>query len=103
MTGSILTINGGSSSLKFALFDNTADLTATVRGEIEDLDAAPHLLARDASGAVLAEHRWSAGTGHPFAVALDSLLSFTDSHLGRDGLAGGGPRGVPCGGQRIRA
>ena len=43
MTGSILTINDGSSSLKFALFDNTAELTATVRGEIEDLDAAPHL------------------------------------------------------------
>jgi acetate kinase len=63
MTKSILTINGGSSSLKFALFDNTAELTATVRGEIEDLDAAPHLLARDAAGAVLAEHRWSAGTG----------------------------------------
>ncbi len=55
MTGSILTINGGSSSLKFALFDNNAELAATVRGEIEDLDAAPHLLARDASGAVLAE------------------------------------------------
>ena len=76
MTGSILTINGGSSSLKFALFDNTGELTATVRGEIEDLDAAPHLLARDASGAVLAERRWPAGSAaHPFnSIAAVSIL-----------------------------
>jgi acetate kinase len=101
MIGSILTINGGSSSLKFALFDNTAELTATVRGEIEDLDAAPHLLARDASGAILAERRWSAGTAHPFAVALDTLLSFTDDHLGRDGLAAVGHRVVHGGADHI--
>ena len=102
MTGSILTINGGSSSLKFALFDNTAELTATVRGEIEDLDAEPHLFARDASGAVLAERRWPAGSAaHPFATALDALLNFTDSHLGRDGLAAVGHRVVHGGADHI--
>jgi len=102
MTGSILTINGGSSSLKFALFDNIAELTATVRGEIEDLDAAPHLLARDAAGAVLAERRWSAGSDmHPFAVALDALLNFADAHLGRDGLAAVGHRVVHGGADHI--
>jgi acetate kinase len=102
MTGSILTINGGSSSLKFALFDNNAELTATVRGEIEDLDAAPHLLARDASGAVLAERCWPAGSdAHPFAVALDALLSFADAHLGRDGLAAVGHRVVHGGADHI--
>jgi acetate kinase len=102
MTGSILTINGGSSSLKFALFDNTAELTATVRGEIEALDAAPHLLARDASGAVLAERRWPAGSAaHPFATALDTLLNFTDAHLGRDGLAAVGHRVVHGGANHI--
>jgi acetate kinase len=102
MTGSILTINGGSCSLKFALFDNTAELTATVRGEIEDLDAAPHLLARDASGAVPAERRWPAGSAaHPFATALDTLLNFTDAHLGRDGLAAVGHRVVHGGADHV--
>jgi acetate kinase len=101
MTGSILTINGGSSSLKFALFDDTAELTATMRGEIEDLDAAPHLLARDASGAVLTEQHWSSGDAHPFAVALDTLLKFTDAHLGRDGLAAVGHRVVHGGAEHI--
>jgi acetate kinase len=101
MTGSILTINGGSSSLKFALFDNNAELTATVRGEIEDLDAAPHLLARDASGAVLTEQHWPAGDAHPFADALDTLLKFTDAHLGRDGLVAVGHRVVHGGADHI--
>jgi acetate kinase len=75
MVGSILTLNAGSSSLKFAIFDGTATgLKARVRGEIEDLDAAPHLLARDTDGSVLAERRWPTGTTLPFAVALDTLL-----------------------------
>jgi acetate kinase len=46
VTGSILTLNAGSSSLKFAIFDGTTSLKATARGEIEDLDAAPRLLTR---------------------------------------------------------
>ena len=101
MAGSILTLNAGSSSLKFALFDTAAGLKATVRGEIEDLDGAPHLLARDAAGTVLAEHRWPAGFAHPFAVALDTLLTFTDAHLGREGLIAVGHRVVHGGADHI--
>ena len=72
MTGSILTLNAGSSSLKFALFD-AATLKVTVRGEIEDLDEAEaHLLARDAAGAVLTEQRWRL-TGDSFGGALHQL------------------------------
>jgi acetate kinase len=52
---SILVLNAGSSSLKFALYDVAASLTETIRGEIENLDSAPHLLAHDKSGATLAE------------------------------------------------
>jgi acetate kinase len=95
MTGSILTVNAGSSSLKFALFDDAAEPAATVRGEIEDLDGgSPHLLARGAAGEVLAERRWPAQMGHPSAVALDALLAFADAHLGAEGLAAVGHRVV---------
>ena len=52
---SLLVLNAGSSSLKFALYDVAASLTETIRGEIENLDSAPHLLAHDKSGATLAE------------------------------------------------
>ena len=40
MSGRILTINAGSSSLKFALFDSEK-LTEISRGQIEALDTAP--------------------------------------------------------------
>jgi len=101
VAGSILTLNAGSSSLKFALFDAAGALTATARGEVETLDAAPHLLARDAAGAVLAERRWPAGAEHPFATVLTALLEFADAHLGRDGLAAVGHRVVHGGADHI--
>ena len=100
MTSSILTLNAGSSSLKFALFDGTT-LKATARGEIEGLGDAPHLLARDPGGTVLAEQRWLAGQDHPFAVVLGALLAFADSHLGRDGLAAAGHRVVHGGARHV--
>ncbi len=44
--GYILALNAGSSSLKFAIFDVASGLTATIRGEIEDLaDTTHNLLA----------------------------------------------------------
>ena len=101
MTGSILTLNAGSSSVKFAVFDGTT-LKDMVRGEIEDLDeAAPHLIARDAAGAVLAERRWKTTAGRSYAEALDALLAFADAHLGRDGLAAAGHRVVDGGADYI--
>ena len=90
--GSILTLNAGSSSVKFALFDRSARLRETVRGEIENLAVAPHFHARDARGAVIAETRWPAGSTPAFPAVLEKLLAFTDAHLGADGLAGVGHR-----------
>jgi acetate kinase len=91
-TGSLLVLNAGSSSLKFALFDTSPSLAATVRGQVENLNAAPHLRARDAKGAILAERRWAPGCAQSFETVLDALLTFTDSHLGPGGLAAVGHR-----------
>ena len=57
MTDAILTINAGSSSVKFALFARGQPLApqAALRGEIEGIGAQPRLKAQDAQGAVLAE------------------------------------------------
>jgi acetate kinase len=90
--GALLVLNAGSSSLKFALFDTVPRLTETARGEVEALDAAPHLRARDATGAILAEQRWPDGCPQGFATILDTLLDFTDAHLGPGGLAAVGHR-----------
>jgi acetate kinase len=92
--GSILTLNAGSSSLKFALFDAQAEAQAIVRGEIENLNDAPHFIARDPAGAVLAERTWPAGAAPSFDIVLGELLDFAAAHLGRDGLAAVGHRVV---------
>jgi acetate kinase len=94
ITGSILTLNAGSSSVKFALFDVESDLTETVRGEIENLAGAPHFHAHDERGAVLAEKRWPAGATPAFPEVLGELLAFADDHLGARGLAAVGHRVV---------
>ncbi len=92
MAGTILAVNAGSSSLKFALFEADGPCTALLRGEIADLAAAPRMVARDPAGAVLVDRRWPAGLADPFATALEALLAFAGSHLGGRGLAGVGHR-----------
>ena len=60
--GTILSLNAGSSSLKFALFAAvTGRLQELARGEISELGSAPHLLAHDPTGQPLADRRWPAG------------------------------------------
>jgi acetate kinase len=101
MSGSILTINAGSSSLKFALFDSGAALAETVRGEIENLGGAPHFRACDNVGKVLSEQRWPADARPSFEDALGSLLTFAEAHLDRGGLAAVGHRIVHGGAAHI--
>jgi len=93
-SGSILTLNAGSSSVKFAIFD-AATLDARVRGEIETPHATPHVLAHDAGGAVLVDRRWPAGD------VLPALLDFIDAHLGRDALIAAGHRVVHGGADHV--
>ena len=91
-SGSILTLNAGSSSLKFALIEAGHTTSATARGEIEDLGSSPRLIARDATGAMLLEKRWQHHLPDPFATVLKAILAFTDTHLGREALAAVGHR-----------
>ncbi len=94
--GSILTLNAGSSSFKFAVFgqDAAGGLAATLRGQVTGLGAAPHLVAHDAAGVELASRHWPEGPPPPFAEVLDALLAFADGHAGQAGLAAVGHRVV---------
>jgi len=100
-SGSILTINAGSSSLKFALFDAGGMLAERARGEIENLESAPHFIARDDAGAMLAEQHWPAGIANSFETALAALLTFADAHRGQGGLKAVGHRVVHGGALHI--
>jgi acetate kinase len=72
----ILTLNAGSSSMKFALFSHA--LEERLSGEIDNVSTAPHFHAIDAAGLVLANEVWE---GESFAGALGRLLAFADAHL----------------------
>ena len=101
LNGSILTLNAGSSSLKFALFNSDTALSETMRGEIENLAAAPHFIVRDPAGSILTEKSWPADAKDSFEAALETLLTFADAHLDRGGLAAVGHRVVHGGPDHI--
>ena len=89
MPDAILSLNAGSSSLKFALFD-AAGLTRLVAGEIETIDSATRFRAQDAAGNVLADEQ---GQGS-YQDTVNALLTWLDRHLGTSKLMAAGHRVV---------
>ena len=100
MSDAVLTLNAGSSSLKFALFRAHGD--AILRGQVEGIGVAPHLIVREAQGGPLAEHRWPAGEGLDHESFLDEVFALVDRQLGLDCLCAIGHR-VVHGGSRFSA
>jgi len=91
MSDAILTLNAGSSSLKFAVFEIVGDrLRLSVKGEIEQLGGAQHFSAQDALGKKLAE--MSLNVGLSFDVLIEEVIEWVESHLGDAELAAVGHR-----------
>ncbi len=99
--GSILAMNAGSSSLKFALFAATPTLPVLLRGEISAMDSAPHLVAHDSAGRQIADQRWPTHGEQIFADALAAVLALIDAAPGHDGLRAVGHRIVHGGANHI--
>jgi acetate kinase len=92
MSDAILTLNAGSSSLKFALFDIAGvGVRLAVKGEAEKLDSTPHFIAEDADGESVADESWP---GASFDMVIGKILDWATSHLGRDQLLAVGHRMV---------
>ncbi len=94
MTDAVLTLNAGSSSLKFALFEVGDGQQLVCQGQVEAIGLAPHLSAKDPSGMVLVEQRWPDGAGLTHETFLANLFNFVDDHLGADRLTAIGHRVV---------
>ena len=95
MQGAIVVLNAGSSSLKFCLFESRAgELVATVRGQVESLHDGPRFKAKDAVGAVVAEHAWPAGSALGHDRALEHLVPFVRGRLGDTPIVAVGHRVV---------
>jgi acetate kinase len=89
MSGHILTLNAGSSSLKFALFDEAAVAVAgpaMVSGQLEGLGTHPRLTVQSADRERLADRKWEKGeAGCPAGVhdALRVALDWLDGRFGK--------------------
>jgi acetate kinase len=93
MPQAILTLNAGSSSLKFALYQRAGEISLALKGFIEGIGVDPHLVARNAQGETLTERRWKRCTS-AHEDFLGELLSWIDVHLGEDRLVAVGHRVV---------
>lgn len=94
MSRAVLSLNAGSSSIKFALFgvSPVGSGQRLSHGQIEGIGSAPHFVAKDADGHVLTEYRWPAGSTLGHEDLLAPLLTWITSHLGADLLAAVGHR-----------
>ncbi len=100
MPDAILTINAGSSSIKFALFANGHDIPAEpeVVGQIDGIglsgEIGPHLKAKGASGEVLDDCDLPLTGDGPHRAALAFLVDWLRRHDGNRTIVGVGHRVV---------
>ena len=88
----LLTLNAGSSSIKFALFE-LGSLAESLRGQIEGLGAAPHLTARKGNE-TLADEALGDDQVKDHAGALKAILAFLNKTITELEIAAVGHRVV---------
>ncbi len=83
MSGTILILNAGSSSIKFQLFapQGGEGLERRLKGEIEGIGTNPHLTAESKDGRSLIDKSWSAAELADAATALDHVLDWLTQEL----------------------
>jgi acetate kinase len=91
MADAILTLNAGSSSIKFALIEATPALARIAAGEIENIGAAPHFWVR-IGGMIVHEKRWLDGSVLSHEDLLTPLLDWVEAHQGDVKLVAAGHR-----------
>jgi len=95
MPKAVLTLNAGSSSIKFALYElghSTQRLIS--RGMIEGIGEAPRFTACAPDGAVLESRAWQPAAAASHEQLLQPLLAWITAHLGDEALVAVGHRVV---------
>ncbi|HET8711674.1 MAG TPA: acetate/propionate family kinase [Spongiibacteraceae bacterium] len=87
----VLVFNGGSSSLKFTLFEMSdgALVKKCVTGQIERITRGPHLQLYSPQRVLLAEHRWPEDASPSETEMLTVLIDLLDRHMHLPLLAAG--------------
>lgn len=82
MSRAIVSLNAGSSSIKFGLFLLTPDGPVhAAGGKLEGIGADPRLVVRGEDGSELAQRDWPDGAALTHEALLDDLYHWTDGHL----------------------
>ncbi|MGV8943431.1 acetate/propionate family kinase [Thermomonas sp.] len=104
MKGAIAVINAGSSSIKFAVFDEQATaLRRMFAGSIRDLGgASPRFIVKNGAGDVLESRQWEEGSKLGYEDAIALLLETLPRHLNGQRLGAVGHR-VVHGGEHYTA
>ena len=76
MSDAILILNAGSSSLKFSVFRDCDPPELLLRGQLESLVTEPRFQARDATGRIVDEQVWPAGTNLGHQQAIEFLFDW---------------------------
>ncbi|NNG03522.1 MAG: acetate/propionate family kinase [Inquilinus sp.] len=97
----LLTLNAGSSSLKFALYAAREADAPLYRGQIEGIGTAPNAEMTDASGGVVDTPELPASSSHDYAGLVGWLIALIGDRLGLTLVAAG--RRVVHGGPRFAA
>jgi len=91
----IVTVNAGSSSIKFSLFvESDEGVSLRLSGQIEGLYTTPHFVAYDSDGAVVGEESWGEGTRLGHDGGIQHLTEFLRSQREKYRLAAIGHRVV---------
>lgn len=100
MPRAILTLNNGSSSIKFVLFrlSPKGTLTPLLSGQLESILTTPHFEARDAADVAIADELWPRET---FAALLHRAIGWIEDHLGDVQLVAVGHRVVHGGAAHV--
>ena len=104
MGNNVLTLNAGSSSIKFGVFAAAGDEPELVaKGQVEGIGTQPHFVAKSAAGQLLTEGYWEAvGSGAGHTVAFRRIWDWLKQTFGDDDILAIGHR-VAHGGSEFSA
>lgn len=101
MSRALISLNSGSSSIKFALFTIGAHGPVhAAGGKLEGIGTRPHLIVHDNDGTVIGERSWNDGADLTHEQLLDDLYRWADAHLPHHDIVAVGHR-VVHGGQKF--
>jgi acetate kinase len=96
VTRALVSLNAGSSSIKFGLYrlDDAGHPHHAAGGKIEGIGTAPHLAARADDGSLAVDRRWADGAAMTHEDLLGELIAWAQGHLGDNRIVGVGHRVV---------